>query len=202
MVTADARLDYEDDPGPPAGWTPAALAANPLHDLWRATDGPAGPRRWTGRLHATRCYSWAVPSDDALSLLAAHAPLVEVCAGRGYWSALLRLRGVDVIATDAHAYDPTWTTVEIADAADAAAAHPERALMLVWPSWRTDTAARALAAYQGATVAYVGEPRGGQCASDAFFDALAREWSPIATCAIPRWSRTRDALTVYRRGVA
>src|SRR5712675_189481 len=46
-------------------------------------------------------FSWAVPNAPALEVLAAHAPLVECGAGMGYWAALLRARGVDVLAYDA-----------------------------------------------------------------------------------------------------
>ena len=46
-------------------------------------------------------FSWAVPNARALEVLAAHAPLVECGAGMGYWSALLRARGIDVLAYDA-----------------------------------------------------------------------------------------------------
>src|SRR4029077_10403600 len=43
-------------------------------------------------------FSWGVPNEAALQVLEAHAPLVECGAGMGYWSALLRARGVDVVA--------------------------------------------------------------------------------------------------------
>jgi len=52
-----------------------------------------------------------------------------------------------------------------------AARFPDRALLLVYPP-PGDMAARALAAYAGPAVVYVGEGRGGANASDAFLDAL------------------------------
>src|SRR5205085_8207529 len=45
-------------------------------------------------------FSWGVPNSRALDVLAAHAPLVECGAGMGYWSALLKARGIDVLAYD------------------------------------------------------------------------------------------------------
>jgi len=45
-------------------------------------------------------YSWAVPDDRALRILSQFAPLVEIACGKGYWSSLLRDRGVDIVATD------------------------------------------------------------------------------------------------------
>ena len=43
---------------------------------------------------------FGIPNDAALAALAECAPLVEVGAGTGYWSAVLRQRGVDILAFD------------------------------------------------------------------------------------------------------
>jgi hypothetical protein len=45
-------------------------------------------------------FSWAVPSSQALNICQAFAPLVELGAGKGYWSHLLQSQGVDIIAVD------------------------------------------------------------------------------------------------------
>ena len=50
-------------------------------------------------------YSWAIPNDEAIRVLAAHAPLIELAAGTGYWAYLLRARNVDILAFDT--YPPT-----------------------------------------------------------------------------------------------
>ena len=47
-------------------------------------------------------YSWAIPNDDALRVLDAHAPLIELAAGTGYWAHLLRARSVDILAFDTY----------------------------------------------------------------------------------------------------
>ena len=36
-------------------------------------------------------FAWSVPSNDALVLVAKHAPLVEIGAGSGYWASLLQV---------------------------------------------------------------------------------------------------------------
>jgi hypothetical protein len=74
-----------------------------------------------------------------------------------------------------------------------------RALFLCWPSYRDPFAARALTAFAGAVLLYVGEPAGGHTADDAFFEQLAREWLCVEEVALPNWPGTRDSLTVYRR---
>jgi hypothetical protein len=65
--------------------------APPLVKRWRQMD-----RQWP-------CWSmaFAVPSEGALSLLAQHAPIIEMGAGTGYWVHLLQARGVDACAFDA-----------------------------------------------------------------------------------------------------
>jgi hypothetical protein len=45
-------------------------------------------------------FSWAIPDDGALAVVADCGPLLECGAGTGYWAALLRARGVDVAASD------------------------------------------------------------------------------------------------------
>lgn len=57
---------------------------------------------------------------------------------------------------------------------------------------------RALAAYAGSTVIYIGEGHGGCTANDAFFDALAH-WTVEREVELPQWWGVHDALTVYRR---
>ena len=45
-------------------------------------------------------FAWALPDEAALAVLARHGPLLECGAGTGYWAALLRARGADVLASD------------------------------------------------------------------------------------------------------
>jgi len=90
---------------------------------------------------------YATPSNEALATLAEHAPLVEVGAGTGYWSAVLQQRGVDIVTFDSEPpsadmlnnffYDFTFTDVEKASGAALFVERPElatRALVLVWPN--------------------------------------------------------------------
>jgi hypothetical protein len=48
----------------------------------------------------TRGFSLSVPSEEALAALKHCGPLCELGAGTGYWAALLRSRGADVVAYD------------------------------------------------------------------------------------------------------
>lgn len=45
-------------------------------------------------------YAWAVPTTEAIAAIAPFAPIVEICAGAGYWAWLVRQFGVEIIAFD------------------------------------------------------------------------------------------------------
>jgi hypothetical protein len=126
-------------------------------------------------------FAFPVPTDEALAELAALSPLLELGAGAGYWAALLRRRGVDILATDSnppdaeslsnlyHVSEAPGARVQKADGAVAAAAHPERALVLMYPysheaASKLGAAAaewdvRAIEAYEGDVIAHVGALR-------------------------------------------
>lgn len=149
-------------------------------------------------------YAWAVPNDEALSVLVALSPLVELGAGSGYWASLLRERGATV-----HAYDvtvgagnnwghrKTWTRVDEGDEARVDR-HQDCTLFLCWPPGGP-LAAGAVRRYRGDCLAYVGEGRGGSTGTPEFFDELERHWVEVQQVAIPQWDGMRDALHVYRR---
>ena len=116
---------------------------------------------------------------------------------------LLAERGVDIVAYDIepghssfHAHDPWFPVVK--DDHTRVADHQERTLFLCWP-YMDDMAYQALGLYQGQTVIYIGEGRGGCCANDEFFSTLADDWEAVEEVEIPQWWGVHDYLTVYRR---
>jgi hypothetical protein len=86
--------------------------------LARALDLPARRRELAAR------FAWAIPAPAALAAVAEAGPLVETGAGTGYWAALLRELGADVVATDPAAGGPLWTDVAAVDAEQLAALPP------------------------------------------------------------------------------
>lgn len=161
------------------------------------------------RLVLTDKYSWSVPNEAALNKIASFGPVVEVGAGTGYWSALLRLRGVDVVAYDAHpiesgtsSFHPraeqSWTN--IAQGSETSAArHGDRTLFLSWPPGGEPMAANTLSSFTGKRLAYVGEGRGGVTGDARFHDLLDTQWSLVDTVEIPQWKGRSDALHIYER---
>jgi hypothetical protein len=183
-----------------------------LLDLLRERGG-----RGAARDDAIRRYGFAVPTAEALDVIAACSPrgVVELGAGTGYWARLLHDRGVDVVAYD---LDPPpaaanrwfagtepWHPIEHGDE-QAASRHADRTLLLVWPTrgeiWPAD-AVEGFHRAGGTTLVYVGEGPGGRCGDERFHALLgaidhcyACEYGltdAACTCdAIAVWSEVRS----------
>jgi hypothetical protein len=199
------------------------VGENPYLDLvarlgggeWRLTAGLAQLLDLNERRRQLAAlFSWAIPTDTAIGLLARYAPLVECGAGMGYWTALLRARGADVIAYDRtppgrkarnpyhRRVRPPWTEIRRGASADAASRHADRTLVLCWPPYEDDAASyAALRAYRGEVVIYVGEPDEGATGSVRFHRELRLNWTPVEEVDLPHWPRLRDRLVVYRRNL-
>ncbi len=125
--------------------------------------------------------------------------LLEVAAGSGLWARLLTEAGVPVVATDSGAgLQPAWFPVEIADAQIAVRSHPEcTVLLLCWPPFNETCAFRALGAFKGDLLVYVGDPR--FTADKAFHDLLRKSWQCHETIPLPSWPGLDDGLHLYVR---
>ena len=148
-----------------------------------------------------RSFAWAVPTDEAIGLIAKTASrVIEIGAGSGYWAWMLRQAGVDVLAFDTEPAAISWHRVLRGDAS-AVAYYPDRALFLCWPPYGTGMATTALETYRGNKLIYVGEWRLG-CGEPALFDAIERDWSWVAGAALPNWRGRYDAVAIFRRNPA
>lgn len=215
-----------------ARWNLPELAGNPLLE----EHGRVGPvhRQHPLRQQLVRSYAYGIPNDDALDAIAAVSPagVVEVGAGTGYWARLLHDRGVDVLAYDRwppgsgsnrFVDDVAWFPVQRADAT-IVAQHPQRTLLLVWPTWNETWPAEATAAFHdagGTCLVYVGEGPGG-LTGDAVLHAqlgihgaclacslgvadvacvcdVPVRWRATARVAIPQWVDAEDSCIVFER---
>lgn len=142
-------------------------------------------------------------------------PVLEVGAGKGYWSHELRKAGADAIATDPtdwlnsiylngrqlpdNSPAETWP-VEQLTGLEALAKHGHgRALMMVWPPYDQEWPTDVLRAYQGDSFVLSGEGRGGCTGADSLFDALDRDWSEETTISNPQFGYINDSVTFYQR---
>ncbi len=184
--------------------------SNPYADVLRRLRQKFNPRELYSvtRYSLVRKYAWAIPTDEALSAIAKFAPIVEIGAGAGYWAALLRARGVDIIAFDSAPMEiggnrytnngTSWTKVEKGDDTESKN-HPERALMLCGPPRLEPMALNVLNSYSGKRLIYIGEGRNGMTADPAFHDAVERDWKLIKEVEIDKWYCSTDSLQIYER---
>ena len=213
-----------------------AVTDNPALEAWTECYGPGARYNtydrhdWpTGafdvRREVIKRYSFAIPTDAALDVIAAAGPVVEIGAGTGYWAELLRRRGCDVAAYDIQGEDHAkWFPHGLVGQVDVggiemAAKHPDRTLLLIWP-YMDSMAHDAATAYAGAggqRLVYIGEGPWGCTANDDFFALVGRDcdrdwddehdcsthpapaWREVADVAIPQWDGIHDHLYVYER---
>lgn len=158
-----------------------------------------------------RHYSWGIPCEEALAVIAECSPrgVVEMGAGKGYWAMLLRERGVDVVAydidprgegegPDRYLVGQPWTDV-VEGGPDRVAEHPERTLLLCWPG-PTRWTHEAIEGYGGDVVVFVGEPPStGRTGSARMHELLATRFAEVRSVDVPRFPGMRDRLTVHQR---
>jgi hypothetical protein len=154
-------------------------------------------------------YALAVPTQEALDVLARHAPLIEIGAGGGYWAYLLRKQGVDILPFDVNpprehnnsfrlGSEPLEWVHILQGGPSKIKEHPERTLFLCWPP--TDNMALScLKYYKGDVLIYVGEPNGGCTANDAFYEKLLKQFHRVGGVRLPQWQGVKDALSVWKR---
>lgn len=151
-------------------------------------------------------FAWAVPNDDAIEELVKLSPLIEIGAGSGYWAKLLSEKGGQVAAFDDFSwhkdgkqhFEKQWFEVQNGDERKILD-FPKETLFLCFPPKNSPLASHALALYKGNTLAYVGEPRGGTTADDAFFDALEKDYILVRQISIPNWPGYNDRLQIFQR---
>lgn len=166
----------------------------------------------TRRRELAALFSWAIPAPGALAVLSQYAPLVECGAGTGYWAALLRTLGTDVVACDIAppgaetvnryhvATRRPWTEIGRASAVAAIRANRNRTLFLCWPPYDDDGASyAALRAYRGDVLVYAGGDPGGATGTVRFHRELELNWHPAEQAALPTWPGLSDRLVVYQR---
>jgi len=149
-------------------------------------------------------YSWAIPNNEALNIIAKYAPIVEIGAGLGYWAFLLRERGVVIRAFDNKTYMSKsrplkeWTKVKWGDPS-ILKKYPDYTLFLCWPPYATKMASCCLNYYRGKTVIYIGEGDWGCTANDTYHKKLEKQFKCIMTAKIPQWFGLHDYLSVWER---
>ena len=209
------------DRNPSATLTDVPLANVDSSTLWAdiKTSGPR-PHAYLGSAsldsddamraeHARRrsfiaFYGYSVQTHDAIAAIAEFVggrATLEICAGLGLWARLLSDAGVDIIATDGVLPQglPHHAIHEL-EAEAAVRTHRTREVLLIcWPPDKQNLARRALHAFTGARLIFIGDER---FTADAEFHAsLASDWVLDRRLALPSWPGLNDAVRLYTRRV-
>jgi hypothetical protein len=184
----------------------APLAAT-LRQAGYTSDAESGDK-WLVRRAFVANWGFSIPCAEAINVLHSLSPVVELGAGSGYWTALMRAAGADMVATDAVSegspgYNLTaglHCEIEPLDGVAAVRAYPNRNVFCSWPTEGDNWCADAAAAMQpGRYLGLISKGRGGNVGSDALFDLLDREFTPKGHIAIPQFPGCDDGLTFYQR---
>lgn len=155
-------------------------------------------------------YSWAVPCRAALDAIAKLSPLVEVGAGTGYWTWLLRKLRADVLAFDQHPptvnakknnwHPETEQFVSVQPGGpEVVSDYPDRTLFLCWPPYADPFAVNCLRRYRGNRFAFVGENDGGCTGCEEFWSMIRTDWDAETEIDLPQWLGIHDYLTVFHK---
>ncbi len=150
-------------------------------------------------------FGWSVPTVEAIKRICVSVgerTILEVCAGGGLWASLLSEAGATLIATDGlrQTVDSHFP-VEVMEAEIAVRRYAGcQALLLCWPPFRDDCAFRALGAFKGDRVVYVGDAR--FTADSQFHAVLEASWELTDQFPLPSWPGIADRACIYSKKLA
>lgn len=160
------------------------------------------------RREMRREYSFAIPTEKAILELVALSPVVEMGAGTGYWSMLIREAGGEVLSFDKYlgevnkyAFTKSYGVVQQGDENSLQGLGGRYCLLLCWPNYNTNFAYNCVVAFLGNRLVYIGEGEGGCNANLEFFHLLGKDWTVTKNIDLPQWPGLNDRLSVYQRNV-
>lgn len=165
--------------------TPGDLTRMAVRDMWIADFG------------------FAIPSLELMNVLAGHGRIIEVGAGSGYMTRMMRNHGVDVIGSDAriesYAFEPGIHDPEqvIGQAKTMVRRHRDRTVFCSWPSLRHTWFRQMLRAMRiGQKLIVIRESA---CADDDAWDYLDACFILDREVDIPRFDYIRDYCEVWTK---
>lgn len=163
------------------------------------------------RDHYIKHFAWSIPSANAIDEICAFIgktdvdkgnKIIEIAAGKGLWSAIMKMRNLDVITTslmtshyDMRDEERVWSDIEIIDAVSAVKKYSNESSCL-FLSWGPGVLYEALEHFKGNKLIVIGED------SDGCTDHLANGefgFKKIKKVNILRFSSLRDKMRFYVR---
>jgi hypothetical protein len=162
-------------------------------------------------------FAWAIPTEKALHLITSFSPILEIGAGKGYWSYLLRKRGVSIRSFDRQPNSShSWTLVEkgtpstIFESPDVGA-RAYNTLLLCYPDEDSELSVESMDCFEGDYIIHIGElittgtlaryPQSpfGRTTSSSFQIDLLNHFHCIACLPLPSFPFCYDHITVWKR---
>jgi len=141
-------------------------------------------------------FGFGLPSQELLDVLEQHQPIVEIGAGTGYFTKLMKNRGIDVIGTDigigqrfaAGSLDPQQLRMQ---AKTAVRCYRDRTVFCSWPSLWETWFRQALRAMQiGQKLIVIEEDA---CAEDSTWEYRDQSFDKLGDwIALPAWPMMND----------
>ncbi len=169
------------------------------------------------RIWLCRLYAFATPNHIAIQRLTALTPMVEIGAGTGYWSHMIRSASSSTTTpltvhcydkdppcaqskikhNDYHGRSKAWTDV-IKGGPEVVTQFPNCTLFLCYPPPDSPMALLSLRAYTGDCVCYVGEWQG-DTGTKAFEKLLCETFVCEEIVPLPNWGDTCYMMMIWRR---
>lgn len=153
------------------------------------------------RTKAIHEFGFSIPCKELLDALVLHQPIVEVGAGSGYMTALMRHRGIDVVGTDS-GIGHSWITLGAHDqfqllkpAKRAVRHYRDRTVFCSWPSLQETWFRQALRAMRVGQKAIIVEEDA--CAEESTWDYRNKAFDMIANIPLPAWPMLNDRAAVW-----
>jgi hypothetical protein len=153
------------------------------------------------RDQAIKQFGFSIPCKELLDALEQHQPIVEVGAGSGYMTALMRHRGINVIGTDSgHGHgrislkfhDPDQM---IMPAKRAVRRYRDRTVFCSWPSLNETWFRQALRAMRINQKAIIIEED--SCAEETTWNYRDRSFYRMEQIEVPTWPHMNDFAAVW-----
>ena len=153
-------------------------------------------------------FSWAIPDVHSIMEIIKFAEgneILEVGAGNGFWSILIKTLGGIITSSDpmiSHCdFNAFHKNFQKLDAVEAVKQNPTNVLFICWPSYQNPYAYEALKEFKGNKFIYIGEDKYGCCGSPLFFNLLNDEWELKKQIEIECWYTIHDRMEFYERKI-
>ncbi len=155
------------------------------------------------RYELIKKYSFAIPSTEVLKYISEQtSKIIELGAGSGYWSRMLDIYGIDVVAFDNYCenygFTQKWFDVQ-EGSVEQLKKYSDRSLLLCWPSYETSFAYNCLKNYTGREIFYIGEGSGGCTGNSLFHEKLENSFELKEIVSLPNYSGIYDKLFHFKK---